>query len=515
MKLLCPHCGVKGSADDSYQGRTVKCPKCGGNFSAVPDRVPAPQDDLHLAPPAVLEPDDLDLLKDLDDFPSNASEPENEPPALAADDIFDNDETAAEDITEALALIDESDAGHLAKEEDADSEAEHDEMFVWSDIASEIDREMDKDTKRENEDHLDPAFLDDFFEDAGSAEITAEKSASKEQDEVSLEEAILADEASESLGADISSLFDKISEKPESTAIAPGGEVDRPEEVELHPAGIDTEQCWQCGKKDSAGMPFIAKDGRLYCPDCLPEEDPVQTEAVGISKSPDVVEEPLKESRYGFTISGLIKEAWAKTHGVKAPVWGGTAVMYVALLILAAGAAFLLPSEEKNLGGPGVGGMLVNALSSFVINVVSMIFTAGLLFMGIRKVAGEIVTWKMVLEGFSQTGKLVVATFLQTVLITIGFLLLILPGIYLAIGYSMTLPLIVDRKMSPWQAMESSRKAIHVVWWKIFALFIIMSLICMVSMLPLGLGIIWTWPMCVVLAGVVYRSLFGIDNGIK
>ena len=28
MKMQCPHCGLKGSADDQYAGRHVKCPKC-------------------------------------------------------------------------------------------------------------------------------------------------------------------------------------------------------------------------------------------------------------------------------------------------------------------------------------------------------------------------------------------------------------------------------------------------------------------------------------------------------
>ena len=40
MKLHCPHCGVKGSADDSYRGRKVKCPKCEGVFEVILD-VPA------------------------------------------------------------------------------------------------------------------------------------------------------------------------------------------------------------------------------------------------------------------------------------------------------------------------------------------------------------------------------------------------------------------------------------------------------------------------------------------
>jgi uncharacterized membrane protein len=188
--------------------------------------------------------------------------------------------------------------------------------------------------------------------------------------------------------------------------------------------------------------------------------------------------------------------------------------MYLALIILFACGAFLLPSEGNHSVGISKVGMLGNVLFQMVTNAVSVIFSAGLIYIGIRKVAGKSINWKMVFEGFSVAGKLIVATILQALLVGIGFLLLILPGIYLAIGYTMTVPLIVDRKMSPWQAMEESRKAIHGEWWKIFGLFVVMGLIFMISSLPFGLGLIWTWPMFVVLGGVVYRSLFGIDKRV-
>lgn len=129
--------------------------------------------------------------------------------------------------------------------------------------------------------------------------------------------------------------------------------------------------------------------------------------------------------------------------------------------------------------------------------------------MGIRKVVGDPISWKMIGKGFSFAGNLILATVLQSVLITIGLLLLVLPGVYLIIGYTMTLPLIVDQGMSPWQAMEKSRKTIHKIWWKVFGLFLLMSLICLVSSVPLGIGLIWTWPMLIILVGVLYCYLFG------
>ena len=37
MKIHCPHCGVKGSTEDSYNGRKVKCPKCTTIFEVKQD----------------------------------------------------------------------------------------------------------------------------------------------------------------------------------------------------------------------------------------------------------------------------------------------------------------------------------------------------------------------------------------------------------------------------------------------------------------------------------------------
>lgn len=76
----------------------------------------------------------------------------------------------------------------------------------------------------------------------------------------------------------------------------------------------------------------------------------------------------------------------------------------------------------------------------------------------------------------------------------------------------MTLPLIVDKGLSPWQAMETSRKAVHKIWWRLIGLFIVMGLIFVVSLVPLGIGLIWTWPMFIILTGVVYRHLFGAEE---
>ena len=164
-----------------------------------------------------------------------------------------------------------------------------------------------------------------------------------------------------------------------------------------------------------------------------------------------------------ISIIESIRMAWLKTKGAKGPIWAGSAIMYLGILVIVAGGAFLLPSVYGNLTAAGlVGNILVQAMT----NAFSGLFMAGLLLMGIRKVAGKRISWKMIFKGFSCAGKIIVATILQSLLILIGFVCLVFPGIYLAVGYAMTIPLIIDKGLSPWQAMEISRKAMHKVWWR-------------------------------------------------
>jgi uncharacterized membrane protein len=60
--------------------------------------------------------------------------------------------------------------------------------------------------------------------------------------------------------------------------------------------------------------------------------------------------------------------------------------------------------------------------------------------------------------------------------------------------------------------MEASRKAIMHHWFKVFFLLLAMSLIIFASMLPLLIGLNWAYPMSVVLIGILYREIFGVEQ---
>lgn len=91
---------------------------------------------------------------------------------------------------------------------------------------------------------------------------------------------------------------------------------------------------------------------------------------------------------------------------------------------------------------------------------------------------------------------------------SMGFMLII-PGIYLSIAYLFALYLLVDHKLSVWQALETSRKAVTHQWFKFFGLMLLLGLLNIAGALCLLVGLLWTLPMSYIALGIVYRKVFG------
>jgi hypothetical protein len=490
MKIQCPQCGVAGSADESHRGKKVKCPKCNMIFV-----VAVASEEEFSSPPVAAEPSPASLADEPAAIETVPAVPVQIEAVESSDIPFPVEEGAS---SPAPPATDDTPAT-LSEGASGQPLAESEERLEWADIISEMDKGEADEGKRGREEDVAPASFDEPWEKTvesvngggtGTERVEAGVADPPPPPGLGMASPLVAAVAVTTLAGE------DTEEKPAAKIVLDG--------VEQSPYGVEKEQCWQCGKKDSVGVPFIAKDGRLYCADCLPGEPTEPSPAVPRSEA------NAGQPRYDFTIGGLLREAWAKTKGVKGAIWAGSAIMYVVMIVIIAGGALVLPQS----GGDGWNplAMFSDVLFQLLSNAVMVVFSAGIINIGIRRLAGDPVGWKMVFDGIPVAGKLIVAGILQTLLIMIGFLLLILPGIYLSIGYCMTIPLIVDRKMSPWQAMEASRKAVHGEWWKIFGLFLILGLIVFLASLPLGLGLIWVWPMFVVCGALVYRTLFGIEK---
>jgi len=93
---------------------------------------------------------------------------------------------------------------------------------------------------------------------------------------------------------------------------------------------------------------------------------------------------------------------------------------------------------------------------------------------------------------FSLAGTLVLVHCVSLALSTVGLILLVVPGIYLLVSYSIAIPLALDRGIGFWQALETSRRVITRRWFTVFGAILATALLAGVGAYAAGavLGLI-------------------------
>ncbi|MEA1920909.1 MAG: hypothetical protein U9N52_13795 [Campylobacterota bacterium] len=215
-------------------------------------------------------------------------------------------------------------------------------------------------------------------------------------------------------------------------------------------------------------------------------------------------EENNEIEMYDFEIFGLIKEAFNRSDGVKwffiASIFAYGVVAFIVNVIL----GFIFGAE---------GAIADNAKSLLSMPVLVPIML-GIVMLAIKHVRGKALELQSIFDYFVIVWPLVFATVAMYIMMAIGFLLLILPGIYLAVAYKFTLPLMADKNLGIWEAMERSRRTVHKRWFKFFGLDISLFIIVIISAIPFGIGLIWTIPLAFITHALLYHHLFDDDEGV-
>jgi hypothetical protein len=88
-------------------------------------------------------------------------------------------------------------------------------------------------------------------------------------------------------------------------------------------------------------------------------------------------------------------------------------------------------------------------------------------------------------------------------------LLFLLPLIYFSVAYAFAIPLIVERKLGFWDAMETSRRLITRKWFAFFGFSIILGLINLLGFSLGGIGLILTLPLSMTAMAAAYEYIVG------
>lgn len=251
-------------------------------------------------------------------------------------------------------------------------------------------------------------------------------------------------------------------------------------------------------------------------------------------------------------INETIKEAWTNTRGFKGKCW----LSILILMIVGIGteilshavspgglegllAQYAHPPAPLNLSPSG---LIIQIIGKFIYYL--LVF--GLVYMAIRRTKNLPISMGMFFSTFKYPRYfqiigwylikflLVIACIIPlyipsllaiflphtnllkliTGILYLFGLILVLVGViyYIALRLSMTTFAILDKGLNPIAAMKLSYSATKGNALRIFAIYLMILLFILISIIPLGIGLIWSIPFAYLVYPAIYRRLVGITT---
>jgi uncharacterized membrane protein len=181
-------------------------------------------------------------------------------------------------------------------------------------------------------------------------------------------------------------------------------------------------------------------------------------------------------------------------------------------------------SEGYELFKRNVGGFILFILVFFAISLAlafipilgslaSIIINSALIagfYMAAKKIKnGETVEFGQFFDGFKLGAPIFLVGLISQLLAGFATLLLILPGIYLAVAYIFATLFVTFHKMDFWPAMEASRRVISKKWFSMFGFVLVLGLINLGGAIVLGIGMLVTIPITLCAIYVAFEEIVG------
>jgi len=223
-----------------------------------------------------------------------------------------------------------------------------------------------------------------------------------------------------------------------------------------------------------------------------------------------------------------VKIAWSHVKGAKGAIW--SILGFVALM---QGLIAVLSYMTQSMGG---GALFVIVIFQIIVTVIQLILAWGLLYVGIQRALDmplRVGMVRYVFDGglfFKMIGFYIlqiavllpaVLLFFSPVILTQFFadsllvdsisavlcVIAVVLAIYLVFRMYTAKGIIISKKVNPLRGIEESFNATKSNVWRLLALTLINVAIIIVSVIPLGIGLIWSVPYALISYGVVYKKL--------
>lgn len=141
--------------------------------------------------------------------------------------------------------------------------------------------------------------------------------------------------------------------------------------------------------------------------------------------------------------------------------------------------------------------------------IATMILQIGLIESSLALVRGKKVEFTDLYKNITLKKGLLyfVSSFIMAMVTVLGFILLIIPGVYLAIALMFTKYVAVDQQLGPIESVFASNKMVWGNWWKMFALVLILIVLNILGFFAFIIGLLLTIPVSMLVIADAYNQL--------
>lgn len=218
----------------------------------------------------------------------------------------------------------------------------------------------------------------------------------------------------------------------------------------------------------------------------------------------------------GFTLApkAIFQEAWQRIHGAK------MTILLAAIGVV--GCWLVLNQLLATVAGDGEEMSWGVSLLGLGISMIIAPMSAALDMMGVHRAVERPIRPNQIFDYFRFLLPLAVASLLMGIISSLFMplgqmlglspVLSLLPTLVLSVALMFTFPLILDKGMTPLQAITTSLRLFAKQWLLLLSIHILMLLLFMGAIFTLGVGLVWAIPMYVVVKGILYREACGVEG---
>lgn len=163
----------------------------------------------------------------------------------------------------------------------------------------------------------------------------------------------------------------------------------------------------------------------------------------------------------------------------------------------------------------GIGGAFVNhayiAVIFYVLGFfVSVYVHMATVYISLKVYRGEKPEFSDIFGANKYYWRFLLADILYGLIVMIGFILCIIPGIYFGIKYHFYGYIIIEQDAGVIDSLKLSWDITKGAWWDLFLLFILLWLITLAGVILCGVGLLFAWPIVIMAIVYAYKRILDI-----